>query len=141
MDEEGWSTRARVLLAEDDAEFRALLAGALRADGLHVVEVEDGRALLDELTRSLSSRGELMGFDLVVTDIRMPGYSALDVLTGARKALVRTPVIVMTAFGDRSTHEKARQLGTTAFFDKPFSIDEFRTVARKTVRDKLLHDA
>ena len=42
-----WSAGARVLLAEDDAEFRELLAGVLREDGLQVVEVEDGRALLN----------------------------------------------------------------------------------------------
>jgi CheY-like chemotaxis protein len=134
-----WSAGARVLLAEDDAEFRELLAGVLREDGLQVVEVEDGRALLNELTRSLSPQGELTSFELVVTDVRMPGYSALDVLTGARKALRRTPVIVMTAFGGGLTREKVCQLGATAFFEKPFSIDHFRTEVKRSIRDGLLH--
>ena len=73
-----WTERGR-----KNGAHRELLAQVLREERLQVVEVEDGVALLNEMTRSLSPEGELTGFDLVVTDIHMPGYSALDVLTGA----------------------------------------------------------
>jgi DNA-binding response OmpR family regulator len=127
-----WTTRpTRVLLAEDNPEFRAMLAEALREEGLEVAEAEDGHALLDMLAEALSSSGDLCGVDLVVSDIRMPGYSALDVLTGARRALSHTPVILMTAFGDPATHDTARHLGAAVVLDKPFSVDEFVTHVRR----------
>jgi DNA-binding response OmpR family regulator len=127
------SARARILLAEDDFEFRGLLATALREDSYEVVEACDGQALLDELAGALSADDGTHGFDLVVSDIRMPGYSALDVLTGARSVLLNTPVILITAFGDRATHERARFLGARAVFDKPFEIDDFRKAVFDTL--------
>ena len=121
-----WSFPVRVLLAEDDPEMRELLATALRQDGLEVVEARDGSALLDRLAEALAADGDLDGYDLIVSDIRMPGYSALDILAGVRRALRHTPVILITAFGDRVTHERAMRLGASAVFDKPFDIDDLR---------------
>jgi CheY-like chemotaxis protein len=121
-----WSFPVRVLLAEDDPDMRELLASALRQDGLDVVEARDGAALLDRLAEALSADGDLDGYDVIVSDIRMPGYSALDILAGVRRALRHTPVILITAFGDRVTHERAMRLGAIAVFDKPFDIDDLR---------------
>jgi two-component system response regulator (stage 0 sporulation protein F) len=121
-----WRFPVRVLLAEDDPEMRELLASTLRQDGLEVIEVRDGSALLDRLAEALAADGDLDGYDVIVSDIRMPGYSALDILAGVRRALRHTPVILITAFGDRVTHERAMRLGASAVFDKPFDIDDLR---------------
>ena len=131
--------RIRILLAEDDPEFRALLAATLREDGFEVVEARDGHALLDYLADAVSSEGDIDQFDLVVSDIRMPGYSALDILAGAHRALRHTPVILITAFGDRATHERARNLGARAVFDKPFELDDFRTAVSLSVSNGRSH--
>ena len=129
----------RILLAEDDPELRALLAETLREDGFEVVEARDGHALLDHLADAMSSEGDIDQFDLVVSDIRMPGYSALDVLAGAHWALRHTPVILITAFGDRATHERAKHLGAKAVFDKPFELDDFRTAVLLSVTNGRTH--
>jgi two-component system, response regulator, stage 0 sporulation protein F len=117
---------ARVLLAEDDRDLRELLATAFREDGFDVVEASDGRALLDCLAQALSADGNLESFDVIVSDIRMPAYTALDIMEGVRSVLRRSRIILTTAFGDRATHERAKELGAAAVFDKPFDIDELR---------------
>ncbi len=116
----------RLLLAEDDAELRSLVAGRLREDGFEVVEVADGNALVDRLANAMAADGSLDGFDLVVSDVRMPGFSALEVMTGMRRMLARTPVVLITAFGDPKTHERAQRLGAALVLDKPFDVDELR---------------
>jgi two-component system, response regulator, stage 0 sporulation protein F len=131
-----WRYPVRVLLAEDDTEMRALLAAALRQDGLEVVEARDGSALLDRLAEALAADGDLDGYDLIVSDIRMPGHSALDILAGVRRAFRHTPVILITAFGDRVTHERAKRLGASAVFDKPFDIDDLRAAVYQQLYDR-----
>jgi DNA-binding response OmpR family regulator len=121
--------QARVLLAEDDVEMRALIACALRSDGHEVLEVSDGWQLLQSLaTRQLPS-DEDEGIDLLISDIRMPGKNGLDVLAGMRWADWPMPVILITAFGDAKTHAEARRLGAAAVFDKTFDLDDLRTLA------------
>src|SRR3954468_9054175 len=84
---------ARLLLAEDDFELRELLACVLRADGHEVVEACDGNELWALL--SGESAGECpTPFALVVSDVRMPGLSAFDVLVRLQRALSATPVIL-----------------------------------------------
>ena len=124
---------ARLLLAEDDSELRALLASSLREDGFEVVEVADGNALVDRLADAMAADGSLDGYDLVVSDIRMPGFSALEVMIGMRRMLFRTPVVLITAFGDPKTHERAKRLGASLVIDKPFDVDELRSAVTRLV--------
>jgi CheY-like chemotaxis protein len=132
--------RARLLLAEDDAELRALLASSLREDGFEVVEVSDGNTLVDRLADAMAADGSLDGFDLVVSDIRMPGFSALEVMTSMRRMLFRTPIVLITAFGDAKTHERAKRLGAALVFDKPFDVDELRAAVAKLVSQRWQRD-
>jgi DNA-binding response OmpR family regulator len=127
---------ARVLVAEDDQEMRSLIVSSLRRDGYDVVESETGDALLEEIGDELL-RAHAVRPDLIVSDIRMPGSSGLDVLSGLRRAAWETPVILITAFGDDDTHKKAKRLGASAVFDKPFDVDDLRTAVMVTLmRDR-----
>lgn len=114
----------RLLLAEDDDGLRPLLAERFRAEGFEVVEAEDGAAVVEYLAESIVQSSRQPGFDLIVSDIRLPGLNALDVLRGARGALEATPVILITAFGDQRTHDRALLLGASAVFDKPLDVDD-----------------
>ena len=118
----------RVLLAEDDSEMRVLLAGALLRDGYDVIEAIDGKSMLDRLADSAVLGRSI---DFIVTDVRMPRLSGLQALMLVRKITMETPVIVITAFGDRSTHRDARLLGASAVLDKPFDIPELLTLMHK----------
>lgn len=118
--------RPRILLAEDDTELRQLLCSVLRRDGFEVLEARDGSELLALIGRQIASRGQ-QGFNLIVSDIRMPGFTGLSILAGLRRADWPTPVMLITAFGDSQTHREAQRLGAAAVFDKPFDVDDFRT--------------
>jgi DNA-binding response OmpR family regulator len=124
---------ARVLLAEDDDEMRALVAAALRGDGYEVVEASDGGRLLVAITDAYADGSAREAFDLVVSDVRMPVSSGLSVLESLRKASWTTPVILMTAFGDDATRSRAEALGAV-LFDKPFDVDDLRTIALNLVQ-------
>ena len=114
----------RLLLAEDDDGLRPLLAERFRAEGFEVIEAEDGAAVVEYLAESIVQNSRHPGFDLIVSDIRLPGLNALDVLRGARGALEATPVILITAFGDQRTRDRALLLGASAVFDKPLDVDD-----------------
>jgi DNA-binding NtrC family response regulator len=115
-------TPPRILLAEDDEDMRALLVWRLRRDGYEVNECRDGMEFYGYLERSVLAV-ELADFDLVVSDIRMPGEFALDVLDEFEGCDGLPPAILITAFGDSATYAEARQLGVVMVFDKPFEME------------------
>jgi DNA-binding NtrC family response regulator len=126
--------RSRILLAEDDREMRSLVAWELRKDGHEVVEAENGIELLHHLEPAFVSEpgAELRReFDLVISDLRMPCFSAFAVLEPFRKHDPETPVILITAFGDEPTHAEARALGIATVIDKPFDLDDLRVEVKK----------
>ena len=115
---------ARILLAEDDAELRMLLTMRLREAGFDVTEACDGKDLLERLIEGVSGGGGAGPFDLVLSDMNMPHFNALDVMVGARSQLTTTPVVLITAFPDAHTREQALHLGATAVLDKPLHLDD-----------------
>jgi CheY-like chemotaxis protein len=119
----------RVLLAEDDPAMRALLARALRKTGVEVLEARTGLEALERLANAIAGDAdEGERFDLVISDLRMPGYSGLDLLSSLRFAESRIPLILITAFGSASTHATAQRLGAFATLDKPFDLDDLMTL-------------
>ncbi|MBN2573638.1 MAG: response regulator [Deltaproteobacteria bacterium] len=116
----------RILLAEDDGSFRYLLARTLRKDGYRIITVATGVDLVDILSDSLSSDSSVGRFDLVLSDVRMPGWQGISALAGFRGHPDMPPFILFTAFGDEETHRRALELGALALLDKPFDIDDLR---------------
>jgi CheY-like chemotaxis protein len=120
-------SRARcVLVVEDHVEMRRLLASLLHADGYVVMEAGDG---IEALTPLLGRAADPQ-IDLVVTDVRMPGCTGLELLAFVRLEKPSVPVVVITAFGDVATHTQAHHLGAAAVFDKPFDLYGFRETVR-----------
>ncbi len=118
-----------LLLAEDDEDMRLLLAEQLLRDGFDVVTVEDGFELLDYL--EACARGAVALPAVVVSDIRMPGQSALEVL----RALPRlgVPIVLVSAFCDEETREEALKLGATSVLEKPVELDALSEEVRRVV--------
>ncbi len=119
----------RVLLIEDDDGMREMLAEALRRKGCHVIEYATALHWLRSCLggESGSSREADCQYDVVVSDIRMPGMSGLDVLRTIRQARSQInppPTIFITSFGDEETHKRARELGAVTVFDKPFPVND-----------------
>jgi len=116
----------RLLVAEDDKEFRGLLTAALRSDGYEIVEVATGFELLDALMTSSTSNANGRSFDLVISDVRMPGLSGITALARLGDSHRAPPVVFVTAFGDDEVHEQARQVGAIDVLDKPLDMDDLR---------------
>ena len=125
-----------MLLAEDDVALRETLAMALRADGHEVVAVEDGFDLLGVLESSLDRELGTDKFDLVISDIRMPGMSGLQVFAQMQHQPRVPPVVFMTAFGDEDVHKEAIRIGAVAVLNKPFDLDELRGFVGKLLAGK-----
>jgi DNA-binding response OmpR family regulator len=123
----------RVLVAEDDDDMRRIVSEALRKDGYDVIAVSDGGRLLLTLARQLIQSDGKAVVDLLVSDMRLPIRSGMRVLEELRAARWRVPVILMTAFGDESMREHARELGAV-LFDKPFDLDDLRTAVATLLR-------
>ena len=117
----------RVLISEDAADVRMLVAAALRGLGYEIVEVKSGAELLDELGNEILSGDPTACPDIIITDVRMPGLTGMEVLAGLRQAGWSTPIVLMTAYADPQIREEAERLGATAFFSKPFDIDDLMT--------------
>ena len=126
-----WTTRRQVLVADDDRDLRRLMARALRRAGHDVVELEDGDRLLRYLGLTLAPGLLFAAPDLVITDVRMPGASGIDVLSVLRHASRRTPVILVTALEDEHSELaiEASELGAAALLHKPFSMERLLELA------------
>ena len=120
---------ATVLLAEDNDELRDLLAFCFYQAGYNVTSCTNGICLLEHLQAGIEGNGTPV--ELVVTDIRMPGLTGLEVLETYFDLPELPPMICMTAFGDRQTHEQALRLRAKAVFDKPFDIDQLVQFAKQ----------
>ena len=116
--------RPRVLLAEDDQQMRIFLTEVLLREGYHVTLCENGWELLAQLSSFIVGGQGHQDIDVVVSDIRMPGVSGLEVLEGGNENREFPPMILITAFGDLDTHATALQFGAAAILDKPFDVDD-----------------
>ncbi len=124
----------RILLVDDDAEMRNILEQILSEEGYEVVLAEDGFDLLDRVGDTWL---EAEAFDLVLSDVRMPGCTGLDALEALREEDWATPVLFMTAFGSRRPGERldareAERLGAE-ILDKPFELGELLERVRRLV--------
>ena len=122
-----------ILLADDDDELRALVALMLRRNRYHVVEARNGSHLLQLIQAYFYSGQKLRTPELILSDVRMPGWSGLEVLDWLRSSDRLTPVILLTAFGSESVHRSAADLGATDVIDKPFDLRVLERRVREVV--------
>jgi DNA-binding response OmpR family regulator len=127
-----------VLLIEDDTEMRRMLAWALRRDGYLVIEAADGDDALEWLGLGILDGEPSHLPALIVSDIRLPYFTGLDILEGVSISPRRIPVILITGFGDPETHARARELGAACVLDKPFPIEALRGAVRAALERRPL---
>ena len=107
--------------------MRTILADRLRRAGYDVTECRDGSELVSALTEYFADTPPVLAsrhYDLIISDIRMPGISGLSVAEATHDCLEFPPTILITAFGDDETHERAKEMGVVAVFDKPFDMEK-----------------
>jgi two-component system, NtrC family, response regulator AtoC len=117
-----------ILIAEDDALFRSFLSTVLKEEGHRVDEARDGKEGLSKLRG-----GE---FDLVISDLKMPGLSGMDLLRDGKKEKPETRWIIITAFGSIDSAVEAMKAGASDYLTKPLhNPDELRHVVRRVLRE------
>jgi two-component system, response regulator, stage 0 sporulation protein F len=123
-----FGTGRRLLVADDDDDLRELLASTLRLDGYEVVEAKNGLDLLDQIAPLLANTPSPEPIDVIITDVQMPCFTGLEILTGLVEVERKPTVIVITADSDPSVRARASSLGALAVMVKPFDMDDLRTV-------------
>ena len=110
------SDPATLLVADDDPGLRESLERTLTREGYRVVLASDGRAALE--------RVQAGGVDLIVTDLKMPGLTGLELLRAAKAIMPDVDVILLTAFGTVEEAVKAMKDGAYDFLTKPFRREQ-----------------
>jgi DNA-binding NtrC family response regulator len=122
--------KATILVVEDEEKLRRVVELQLKTAGFEVEQAgsaEDAMRLADRA-------------DVILTDLRLPGVSGLELLAQLRRQDSHTPVIVMTAFGSIETAVEAMKAGAVDFLPKPFSLDHLMTVVNKALELRTLRD-
>jgi two-component system, NtrC family, response regulator PilR len=120
----------RILVVDDERSLRELLAIVLRREGYEVLLAENGEAALAALGRG--------AVDLLISDIKMPDMSGVDVLRAAKAADAGLPAIMMTAFASTETAVEAMRLGACDYLVKPFDVDELKLKVREKLEAREL---
>jgi len=126
----------RVLVAEDDAAMRDLLLIVLRERGYAVDCVSSGSQMMRVLSERRPDGTLSEPFDLIVTDVRMPGASGLDAIDQLRREGGLTPVIAVTAFPHDATRNRAQRL-EIRLLAKPFDLDALRSAVEAALDSSL----
>jgi len=116
----------RILVVDDEATIRSSLVEALNAVGYKVDSAETGEDAL--------ARCHLEEYDLLITDLKLPGVTGLEILQALRNQGRATPVIMMTAYGDVDTAVQAMRLGAYDFIQKPFKLGDIKKQVRAALR-------
>lgn len=116
----------KLLLIEDNATMQATLRRAFERRGIQVVACDDGARALD--------RWEASQPDAVLLDLSLPGMDGLEVLSRARAAGWRTPVMILTARGTVGDRILGLNTGADDYLPKPFDLDELEARVRALVR-------
>ena len=117
--------RQRVLVVDDEASIRDLLAKTLALAEYDVDTAPDGTSALDRI--------RAFGYDLLIADLKMPGMDGLTLIRQARRIKTDLPVIIITGFSTESSAIDAVNLGVAGYLTKPFRVPQVLAAASKAL--------
>ncbi len=128
-------TRTEALVVDDDEAVREVIVAYLSKQGMAVTGVTDGRAAVSALERSNGR------YQLVVTDLSLPGADGLAVLRAARQANASSYVVIVTGYASLDSAISAVRLGAYDYLTKPFSLGQLDVILRRIGdRESLEHE-
>jgi DNA-binding NtrC family response regulator len=120
----------RVLIVDDEEDFRTTLAGRLQLRDLQPDTATDGAEALELLRKQVEP-------DVMVLDLRLPGMDGIELLRRTRKAYPDMEVIILTGCGTAAAEAEARKLGVFDYLQKPVTIDLLAETIKSAYRRKL----
>ncbi|NOX89225.1 MAG: response regulator [Calditrichaeota bacterium] len=122
--------KKRVLIVDDEEDLTWSISKHLSRDRdkYELIAMNSAMAALDVLAQ--------VPVDLVITDIRMPEISGLDLLLKIRENYPQTKVVIMTAYGSSEIQEEANKRGCFKYIEKPFEIQELRQLIQNVIQEK-----
>jgi two-component system response regulator PilR (NtrC family) len=115
--------KPRILIVDDEQSMRDMLRIVLRRDGFDVTLAANGKEAIELLQKER--------IDLLLSDIRMPDVSGVEVLRAAKDVNKDIVAFMMTAFASTDSAVEAMRLGAVEYFTKPFNMDELRLKVRQ----------
>jgi len=120
--------KTRILVVDDERSMREMLSILLEREGYEAVEAKNGQEALQLFETSI--------FDMVISDIQMPGINGIDLLGRIKKLAPEVPVLMITAFATADQAVDAIKLGAFHYFTKPFNNDEIRALVRNALEKR-----
>ena len=120
--------KTRILVVDDERSMREMLCILLEREGYEAVEAGSADKALQLFESSV--------FDLVISDIQMPGMNGIDLLAHIKKLSPDVPVLMITAFATAEQAVDAIKLGAFHYFTKPFNNDEIRALIRNALEKR-----
>ena len=121
----------KILVVDDEAEIRSLLAAVLQNKGYEVVTAEDGAAALQAVSRERPA--------VILMDLSMPRMNGMDALPEIKRIDAEVPVIICTAHADLATAVRAMKLGAYDYLTKPFDVELLILTLERAVERHRLH--
>ena len=121
---------SKILVVDDELSMRDFLAIMLKKEGHEIVTAENGGDALKAIQTEI--------FDLVITDVKMPGIDGIEVLKTIKELSSETVVIMVTAFATAETAVEAMKLGAYDYIIKPFKIDELKLIINNSLEKRFL---
>jgi two-component system, NtrC family, response regulator PilR len=121
---------SKILVVDDEQSLRDFLAIMLKKEGHEVITAENGTHALKVIQAEI--------FDLVISDVKMPGVDGIGVLKTIKEISPDTVVIMITAFATAETAVEAMKLGASDYIIKPFKIDELKLIINNSLEKRLL---
>ena len=123
----------RILIVDDDPSIRGLMARHFRRRGFQVEQAEAAEEVLERFGADLPQ------FDVVLTDVHLPGQSGVDLARRIKEVQPEQPVVFMTGDADAAIARQALKSGASSFLLKPFQFFEIDTSVRNAVQRKAVH--
>lgn len=117
--------RPRILVVDDEETIRELLSKTLALAEYEVHVAPDGRTAIDRM--------RMLPYDLLITDLRMPGVDGLTVIREARRLKADLPVIIVTGYSSEASAIEAINLGVQGYLTKPFRVPRVLATAAKAL--------
>lgn len=115
----------KILIVDDEEHTRLGYAEVLKLDGYSVETAENGQ---EGFKKAIENE-----FDIIITDLRMPEADGITFIQNLREHNIKTPVLIITAFGSYKTYKSAKNLGVIEYLNKPIRAKDLKSAIEKII--------